>query len=59
MVNGIKPREAVERLTRFKEEYRVRNKLYEINKCGEELFGLPHQQYPELEKSKKEINLLT
>jgi dynein heavy chain len=59
MVNGIRPREAVERLRRFKEEYSVRERNYEINHAGEELFGLPHQQYPELEKSKKELDLLT
>jgi len=58
MVNGIKPREAVERLRRFKEEYSVRERNYEINHAGEELFGLPNQQYPELEKSKKELALL-
>jgi dynein heavy chain len=59
MVNGIKPREAVERLRRFKEEYSVRERNFEINHAGEELFGLPHQQYPELEKSKKELGLLS
>ena len=59
MVVGIAPREAVERLRRFKEEYSVRERNYEINHAGEELFGLPHQQYPELEQSKKELELLT
>ena len=59
MVNGIKPREAVERLRRFKEEYSVRERNFEINYAGEELFGLPHQSYPDLEKSQKELALLS
>ena len=58
MVNGIKPRDAVERLRRFKEEYSVRERNFEINYAGEELFGLPHQQYPELEATKRELDLL-
>jgi dynein heavy chain len=59
MVNGINPRDAVERLRLFKEEFLVRDRIYEINFAGEELFGLPHQQYPELEQTKKELDLLT
>lgn len=59
MVNGIRPRDAVERLRRFKEEYLVRERNFEINYAGEELFGLPHQKYPELEQTKKELELLT
>ncbi|CAG9316033.1 unnamed protein product [Blepharisma stoltei] len=59
MVKGINPGDAVERLRRFKEEYSVRERNYEIYYAGEELFGLPHQPYPELEQTKKELGLLT
>ena len=59
MVTGIPPKEAVERLRRFKEEYSVRERNYEINRAGEELFGLPHQPYPDLDQTKKELDLLT
>lgn len=58
MVAGIRPREAVERLRQFKEEYSVRERNYEVFFAGEDLFGLPHQQYPDLEQTKKELELL-
>ncbi|EER19993.1 conserved hypothetical protein, partial [Perkinsus marinus ATCC 50983] len=58
MVNGIAPREAVERLKRFKEEFEVRSRKQEIYYLGEDLFGLPHQQYPKLEKTKQELGYL-
>eukprot|EP00820_Chromera_velia_P029268 Cvel_12266.t1-p1 / transcript=Cvel_12266.t1 / gene=Cvel_12266 / organism=Chromera_velia_CCMP2878 / gene_product=Dynein gamma chain, flagellar outer arm, putative / transcript_product=Dynein gamma chain, flagellar outer arm, putative / location=Cvel_scaffold794:55107-67642(+) / protein_length=1727 / sequence_SO=supercontig / SO=protein_coding / is_pseudo=false len=58
MVHGIKPRDAVERLKRFKDEYDVRARKKDIYYAGEHLFGLVHQLYPELEKTKKEIEWL-
>jgi dynein heavy chain len=48
MVRGIPPREAVERLKRFREEYDVRGRKQGIYYVGEDLFGVPHQQYPAL-----------
>jgi len=58
MVRGIPPREAVERLKRFREEYDVRGRKQEIYFLGEDLFGLPHQQYPKLDQTKQELGYL-
>eukprot|EP00920_Eleutheroschizon_duboscqi_P001177 GHVT01002749.1.p1 GENE.GHVT01002749.1~~GHVT01002749.1.p1 ORF type:complete len:143 (-),score=28.06 GHVT01002749.1:633-1061(-) len=52
-------REAVGRLKRFKEEYELRARRQEIYQAGEDLFGLAHQRYVELEKTKEEISYLT
>jgi dynein heavy chain len=59
MVQGIPPREAVERLKRFKEEFEVRGRKQEIYYLGEDLFGLPHQQYPQLDLTRKELGYLS
>lgn len=59
MVPGIPPKEALDRLKRFSEEYGVRKRKFDINFAGETLFGLPHQSYPELVKTNKEIELLS
>ena len=58
MVVGIPPGEAVERLKRFREEFEVRGRKQEIYYQGEDLFGLPHQQYPQLDQTKKELGYL-
>jgi dynein heavy chain len=58
MVRGIPPREAVERLKRFKEEFAVRSRKQQIYLHGEDLFGLAHQQYPKLSETKKELGHL-
>jgi dynein heavy chain len=55
MVEGIEPKEALERLKRFIEQYEVREQQYKINAKGEELFGLQKQRYPALEKTKAEL----
>jgi dynein heavy chain len=59
MVSGIPPRQAVERLKRFKEEYEVRKRKQDIYHMGEDLFGLQHQQYPKLDQTKKELGYLS
>jgi dynein heavy chain len=59
MVRGIPPREAVERLKRFREEYDVRGRKQVIYLIGEDLFGLPHQQYPKLDLTKQELGYLS
>ena len=58
MVENITPREAIERLRRFEDEYSVKFKFYKINKSGEDLFGLQNQKYPELEKTEGELKML-
>ena len=58
MVPGIEPKEALNRLKLQSEEYQIRERKYNSYNAGEVLFGLPHQSYPELDKTKKEIDLL-
>ena len=53
MVPQIAPKEAVERLRSFTDEYGVKVKKFEINRAGENLFGLKNQEYPALEKTGK------
>ena len=48
----------MERLKRFKEEFEVRARRQDIYYLGEDLYGLPHQQYPQLELTKKELGYL-
>lgn len=57
MVQGLAPMDAVDRLTRFKEEFKIRERKFELYKGGEELFVLPHQSYPDLERTAKDIKL--
>ena len=58
MVAGIAPRDAINRLLIFSEEYQVRKRRYESYYAGETLSGLPYQTYPALEETAKEIELL-
>eukprot|EP00814_Leptocylindrus_danicus_P009510 CAMPEP_0116004988 /NCGR_PEP_ID=MMETSP0321-20121206/911_1 /TAXON_ID=163516 /ORGANISM="Leptocylindrus danicus var. danicus, Strain B650" /LENGTH=4605 /DNA_ID=CAMNT_0003473357 /DNA_START=128 /DNA_END=13942 /DNA_ORIENTATION=- len=57
MVQGLAPMDAVDRLSRFREELRIRERKYDLYRGGEELFALPHQNYPDLETTRKEIKL--
>ena len=58
MVSGLKPSEAVERLKRFNDELMLRERKLEVYSAGEELFAMRPTEYPELVKTKKELNLL-
>lgn len=58
MVPGIEPKEALNRLRMFSDEYSVRKRKFDSYFSGEALFGLPHQSYPALEETRKEIELL-
>ena len=58
MVPGIEPREALNRLRMFSDEYSVRKRRFDSYFSGEALFGLPHQSYPALDETRKEIELL-
>mmetsp|Transcript_44439 Transcript_44439/g.32512 ORF Transcript_44439/g.32512 Transcript_44439/m.32512 type:complete len:231 (+) Transcript_44439:1613-2305(+) len=58
MAPGIQPREALDRLKIYRDEYSIRKRKYDSYFAGETLFGLPHQSYPALEETSKEIELL-
>jgi len=58
MVKGIAPQEAMERLRRYQDEFELRARKYELYSGGEELFALKKTEYPELENTRKEIELL-
>jgi dynein heavy chain len=58
MEEGIAPKEALDRLRSFTDEYQVLRKKFKSYYAGETLFGLPHQPYPELDDTAKEIELL-
>nr|Q39575.1 RecName: Full=Dynein gamma chain, flagellar outer arm [Chlamydomonas reinhardtii]7KZM_C Chain C, Dynein gamma chain, flagellar outer arm [Chlamydomonas reinhardtii]7KZN_C Chain C, Dynein gamma chain, flagellar outer arm [Chlamydomonas reinhardtii]7KZO_C Chain C, Dynein gamma chain, flagellar outer arm [Chlamydomonas reinhardtii]8GLV_AD Chain AD, Dynein gamma chain, flagellar outer arm [Chlamydomonas reinhardtii]8GLV_AX Chain AX, Dynein gamma chain, flagellar outer arm [Chlamydomonas reinhar len=58
MVPGLDPQEAVDRLRKFQQMFEVRKRKWENYSSGEELFGLPVTQYPELEQTEKEIQML-
>ena len=55
IVAGITPRDTLNRLRIFSEEYQVRKRRYKSYYAGETLFGLPHQTYLALEETTKEI----
>lgn len=57
LVKGLAPMEAVDRLTRFREETKIRERKFDLYRGGEDLFALPHQEYPGLERVKKDIKL--
>lgn len=56
-VPGIEPKVALYRLKMFQEEFLIRDRKFNSYNGGEILFGLPNQQYPELEETKKQIEL--
>lgn len=58
MVSGIEPKEALNRLRMFQDEFSIRHRKFNSYNSGEVLFGLPNQNYPDLDKTKKEIELL-
>jgi len=58
-VPGLPPLEANERLRKFQRLYDERDRKFEAYSAGETLFGLPVTTYPELEKTKEELGLLS
>lgn len=58
MVSGIEPREASDRLIIFQNQFDTLYRKFITYTGGEELFGLPVTEYPQLLKIKKELNLL-
>eukprot|EP00230_Micromonas_polaris_P000498 CAMPEP_0119208236 /NCGR_PEP_ID=MMETSP1327-20130426/486_1 /TAXON_ID=38833 /ORGANISM="Micromonas pusilla, Strain RCC2306" /LENGTH=4554 /DNA_ID=CAMNT_0007204705 /DNA_START=159 /DNA_END=13823 /DNA_ORIENTATION=- len=58
-VPGLIPVQAVDRLKKFTQMFDVRARKWRNYCSGEELFGLPITSYPEMEKTEKEISMLT
>uniref|UniRef100_A0A670IEH5 Dynein axonemal heavy chain 5 n=1 Tax=Podarcis muralis TaxID=64176 RepID=A0A670IEH5_PODMU len=58
MVTGIEPQEASDRLIMFQNRFDNLYRKYITYTGGEELFGLPVTQYPQLLEIKKQLNLL-
>lgn len=57
-IPGIAPREALNRLRMFSDEYSIRKRRYDSYNAGECLFGLPNKEYPELVTTEKQLKLL-
>ncbi|XP_021362874.1 dynein heavy chain 5, axonemal-like isoform X1 [Mizuhopecten yessoensis] len=58
MEDGIVPREASDRLNIYQARFDELWRKYVTYNGGEELFGLPVTQYPDLQRIRKELNLL-
>ncbi|XP_044298752.1 dynein axonemal heavy chain 5 [Varanus komodoensis] len=58
MVDGLEPQEASDRLIIFQNRFDNLYRKYITYTGGEELFGLPVTQYPQLLEIKKQLNLL-
>jgi len=57
LVDGVPPGDAVDRLSRFKEEMKIRERKMDTYCGGEELFALPLTEYPSLLQTQKELKL--
>jgi len=58
MVVGISPREASDRLNIYQLHFDDLWRKFQTYSGGEELFGLEVTDYPELQRIRKELNLL-
>lgn len=58
MVEGIPPREASDRLNIYQIRFDDLWRKYQTYSGGEELFGLEVTEYPEIQRIRKELNLL-
>ena len=58
MVAGIPPMEAVDRLKKFDGSFASYKRKWDTYSAGEDLFGLPLTEYPELVKTEKEVQFL-
>ncbi|RZF32385.1 hypothetical protein LSTR_LSTR001849, partial [Laodelphax striatellus] len=58
MMPGLTPREASDRLILFQNRFDGMWRKLQTYQNGEELFGLPQTDYPELAQIRKELNLL-
>ena len=58
MAPGVSPRDASDRLIIFQNQFDTLWRQYNTYKGGEELFGLPVTDYPDLFRIRKELSLL-
>jgi dynein heavy chain len=58
MVEGIPPREASDRLSIYQARFDECWRKFETYSGGEDLFGIPQTNYADLQRIKKELNLL-
>ncbi|KAJ9592734.1 hypothetical protein L9F63_015614, partial [Diploptera punctata] len=58
MMPGLTPREASDRLLLFQNQFDGMWRKLQTYQSGEELFGMPQTDYPELGTIRKELNLL-
>jgi len=58
MIPGLPPREASDRLNIFQLHFDDLWRKYQTLSGGEELFGMEVTDYPELQRIRKELNLL-
>ena len=58
MAEGITPREASDRLNQFQTQFDELWRRFQTYSEGEKLFGLSSTPYPELDRIRKELNLL-
>ncbi|XP_067233367.1 dynein axonemal heavy chain 5-like [Chanodichthys erythropterus] len=58
-VTGLPPREASDRLQVYQAKFDELWRKYVTFSSGEELFGLPVREYPDLHRIKRELNLLS
>ena len=58
MVEGIPPREASDHFNLFQTQFDDLWRRFQAYSDGEELFGLPVSDHPELKRIRKELNLL-
>eukprot|EP00762_Andalucia_godoyi_P004467 ANDGO_08124.mRNA.1 Dynein gamma chain len=57
-VKGVKPRIAVDRVKTFQAQFDERERKMQAYQMGEQLFGLPVSEYPDLSRIGKELKLL-
>eukprot|EP00698_Gefionella_okellyi_P007649 TRINITY_DN186_c0_g2_i2.p1 TRINITY_DN186_c0_g2~~TRINITY_DN186_c0_g2_i2.p1 ORF type:complete len:4464 (+),score=1326.13 TRINITY_DN186_c0_g2_i2:41-13432(+) len=58
MARGLSPDEAIVRLNKYQTLFEERNRKRRMFNQGEELFGLPQREYPELQKTDDELTML-
>eukprot|EP01064_Diplonema_japonicum_P034643 TRINITY_DN7253_c0_g4_i1.p1 TRINITY_DN7253_c0_g4~~TRINITY_DN7253_c0_g4_i1.p1 ORF type:complete len:4646 (+),score=1368.52 TRINITY_DN7253_c0_g4_i1:87-14024(+) len=58
MCEGISPSDAMERLNKYQRLFEDHKRSWTTFQAGEELFGMPVHQYPELVQTEKQLGLL-